>query len=162
MKGLLAQLMLRDLAHVPYYHDRYLLSGQLHLVSEALCKELLEAVVLKLPRVYLVVDGLDECDRSERTTLMQELNRLVRLCDLQQPGRSRVLVTSRNEPDIRKALLPAQEIELTTLRVQPDIKTFVQAQCYGLQQKFELTDNEITCIRDLTCIQADGRRHIRR
>lgn len=157
LKSLLSQLIFKDMDHITFYYDRYLTSGQLNLVSEALCKELLDIAVANLPRVYMCIDGLDECDRRQRTLLMQELNGLAQRCDSQAPGRLRILLTSRNEPDVKKGMLLSQEIQLTVTENENDIKSFVRVQCQRIQEKFELDDDLVEHLLERTCSMADGR-----
>jgi len=157
LKTILSQLLKYDHDLLPWYYDNLLTSGQLSLSSEKLCKELVRALLLSGKKTFLVIDGLDECDRNQRKLLLDWLREIVGICDLQDPGKLRVIVLSQDEPDIRKNLGAFSEISLTASNNAHDIKQFVTGWCTKIQHKFGLEDEEVDYIIDSTCHRADGR-----
>ena len=92
--------------------------------------ELLETLICGSEQVYIVLDGLDECDEIERKQLLRTILGLWQNC-----SNLRVLIASRKEADIRRAL----ETNCVTLIVEEknrtDIKRFVTSRINDLWRK---------------------------
>ncbi|KAF2495910.1 hypothetical protein BU16DRAFT_360496 [Lophium mytilinum] len=76
-------------------------------------------------KAYFVLDGLDECDRSQRETLVQQL------CMLQETLTLLVCVSFRLEPNTALELQPQQFAAATTATIpddNPDIEGFIEAE----------------------------------
>jgi hypothetical protein len=72
--------------------------------------------------VYLVIDALDECSRSDRSNLLAFINSLASCKQL------RLFMTSRREPDISAGLAPMDldTIDLLESHVDPDIVVYIR------------------------------------
>ena len=92
--------------------------------------KLLETFICGSEPVYIVLDGLDECDEIERKQLMRTILGLWQNC-----SNLHVLVASRKEVDIRRAF----ETNCETLNVEEknrsDIKRFVTREINDLWVK---------------------------
>lgn len=87
-------------------------------------------------RVFVVVDGLDECAQERRSSI---LNFIVKASG--DPNSNiNVFVSSRKEPDIsaRFKHLNTPAIELETGKTTPDIQSFVQHETLRLRKEAEL------------------------
>jgi hypothetical protein len=62
--------------------------------------------------LFLIVDGLDECDQDKRKQIITALVKVVTMCDKQTPGKVRVLLVSRYLQDIRTGLETATCLDL--------------------------------------------------
>lgn len=85
---------------------------------------LTELISCSSRETYLVFDALDECPLHVRSNLLSILGELLRI-----PGiRLHVLVTSRREPDIRRAIssLASYTLDVNPL-LETDVETFVNA-----------------------------------
>lgn len=80
----------------------------------------LREVVSQLPRVYIVVDALDECQSETRRQLVAKLR------DLQAVADVRLMATSRFIPDIEDAFRLAPRLEVKAS--DEDVKRFVAGQ----------------------------------
>lgn len=99
-------------------------SGQgTKLTLDDVCSALRD-VVLQLPRVYIVVDALDECQSETRWELVAKLR------DLQAVADVRLMATSRFVPDVEDAfrLTPRLEIKAS----DEDVKWFLAGQTFRL------------------------------
>ena len=65
-----------------------------------------------IPSAFLIIDSLDECDQNERKLILEFFNELINLCDSTKPGKVRLLIASRDEPDIKKSLSLAAMVRL--------------------------------------------------
>jgi hypothetical protein len=157
LKAILSQLLRWDDDLLPWCYEKFLTSGQLVLSSETLCKELLHALLLSAPKTFIIIDGLDECDRSDWKPLLNFLAETVNVCDVQVPGKLRVMIISQNEDNIRNNLRTFSEIALKANDNELDIQKYVQGWCRKVQDKFELEDEETDYICQSTCYRANGK-----
>lgn len=83
--------------------------------------KVLKSMLFNQSRVYIVVDALDECTDQEELLDFLDSVREWKLASLS------VLVTSRDEPDIRERLDPSaeQEISLKNSAIDNDIRSFI-------------------------------------
>lgn len=87
-------------------------------------------------RMFIIIDGLDECPEERRTPILDFILEIVSepSCDI------RVFVSSRKEPDItaRFKYLNTPAIELETGKITPDIRKFVQHEALRLRTESKL------------------------
>ena len=83
--------------------------------------DVLKSILCEHNRVYIVVDALDECTDQEE---LFDLLNSIRDWELESLS---ILVTSRDEPDIRECLHPApeQEIRLRNSAIDNDLRLFI-------------------------------------
>jgi hypothetical protein len=155
-KGLLSQLLKQCRDLVPYCHDRYLSSGELTLTSEGLAKKLLELFCQWIPKQYIVIDGLDECDMVERKSVLSFFTEMVDRCDAYEPGKLRVLFVSQDYNDIKKALPTAAVMSLEPTDNENDIKIYVNDWAKKIQRKHEPENHDIEYIKNSTRTRAQG------
>ena len=83
--------------------------------------DVLKSILCRHERVYIVVDALDECtDQEELFDLLKSIRDWKLEC-------LSILVTSRDEPDIRECVLPTpkQEIRLQNSAIDNDVRLFI-------------------------------------
>lgn len=157
MKATLSQLVTQQEHLIPYYYDEGSGSGEVLLQSTKRCKTLLRHMLQNIPKAFLVLDGLDECDDPERKLIMDFLKDVVNLCDSTKPGKVRVLILSRDEPDIRRALATATVIRFGRQDTLKDIESYIQHHAGLLQQKFEFPDADREYIEQYVLDKSDGK-----
>ncbi|KAK0664015.1 hypothetical protein QBC41DRAFT_21492 [Cercophora samala] len=82
----------------------------------------LRTLVKQFNNTYIILDGLDECPRKAgRGRLLKAIEEIRHWAD----SRLHLLVSSRNEPDIRGYLRPATHEEVKVSNVDLDIETYV-------------------------------------
>ncbi|KAF8863167.1 hypothetical protein BDZ45DRAFT_765670 [Acephala macrosclerotiorum] len=71
-RGILFQILSRNKSkdHMLYVDEKASFSGELVLASLKLAKELLETAIQSCKKTYIILDGLDECNRDERSVEM--------------------------------------------------------------------------------------------
>ena len=82
--------------------------------------KLLEKFIHGSQLVYIILDGLDECDEMERGCLLRTILGLWKNC-----SNLHVLVASRKEVDIRRVLKPECETLIVEEKNRTDIEWFV-------------------------------------
>jgi hypothetical protein len=157
LKSLLGQLITQCRDLVPFCYDKYLASGELTLNSANLIKQLLELFCQKVAKQYIIIDGLDECDIKERKLVLSFFNSMVDQHDLKDPGKTRVLFVSQDEPDIKEGLPMAAVIKIGPADNENDIRSFVRESSMKIQTKHDLDDLQVENIVDSTCARAQGK-----
>lgn len=98
-------------------------------------------------RIIIVIDALDECERLEHLPRVLEL--LAKLCTIPEI-RSRVLITSRADPDIREAFEPHKKNRVVRVLevhrefsedTKVDIKSFLVARFKDIRRKRSVQRN---------------------
>jgi hypothetical protein len=156
LKGLLGQLLGKCERLVPHCHDKYHSSGEPTLSSSGLAKQLLELFCDELPKIFIIIDGLDECHPSERKQTMATLRALVAHCEAYQPGKLRLLILSQYFVDIKNALSPSAVISLSSKDNEGDIKRYTKVWSSKIQQNFDLADDQALYIEDAVLARAQG------
>jgi hypothetical protein len=134
LKGLADQLLAQygDLL-IPSFYTRRHNSGDASLRSLDVAKKLLHDCCSIVPKLFLVVDGLDECEIVERKGAIESLTNLVGECNTIEPGKLRVLVVSQYYPDIQRLLqscgatkLAPKIIQISETDNENDIRAYVK------------------------------------
>ncbi|KAL9075640.1 MAG: hypothetical protein Q9157_003927 [Trypethelium eluteriae] len=155
-KGLLRQSLEQCPELLPYCDEKR--NGELTLNTPKVVKDLLKIFSDFVPKQYVIIDGLDECDDlTERKEIMTFMNQLVKDSDARAPGSLRVLFVSQIFNDIKRELSAASiEITLRPEDNQGDIQRYVQQEVEELRIKYVLDKEQANHVRERTCFRADG------
>ncbi|KAK5242764.1 hypothetical protein LTR20_001091 [Exophiala xenobiotica] len=157
LRSILRQLIRPSDQLLSWCYDQYLSSNQLSLSSEKTCREMLRTLLLSTERSFVIVDGIDECEQHERDLLLSFLSGIISECDSQHPGKLRVMVVSRDEPDVRRKLSGFSEIAIRPNDNEEDIRNFIGHWREKLQDRFEeLDEADLDYICTSTLNRADG------
>lgn len=170
LKGLADQLLAQytDLL-LPSFHSRRTLSGDASLRSVHIAKKLLDDCCSIVPKLFLVVDGLDECELPERRDTLECLKQLAGECNDAEPGKLRILVMSQYYTDIQKALQSSAVTKLAPTIVpildtdnEEDIKTYVKIwvdkiATKNTSEESPFSDDMREYLRNLTLVNAKGK-----
>ena len=125
--------------------------------TDARLRSLLRRLIGSLGKVYMIVDGLDECDGSEQRRALKELLELPvndPACELH---RLKILICSRETPEILRMLAKTPCISLTDeqARVSKDIATYTKVSLAELRNDYESA--LVNDIEQQIISKADGR-----
>ena len=154
-KGLLQQILLLNGELLEHMYSKASSSGEATLTSATVAKELLETCLLNFGHLYIIIDGLDECSRSEYSSIPNWFQELLKI------------VPSGNSNDIR-CLFIGQEVKrkastkLPTLKIRPadtnhDIIMFTKAKAHEIQDKFRISQSDADEIARNVSKKADGK-----
>lgn len=148
---------------MPYCHNRYTTSGEPSLRSLTLAKTLLKDFCFTIPKQYIVIDGLDECEANERKQILEFLVQLVDECDVDEPGKLRIIFISQDYPDIKRSLNSStlsrtvpKVVMLSSSDNERDIRVYVNDLTNQIKLKHDINDNQVEKLRDLTVARAQG------
>lgn len=157
LKGLVHQMINHCDALVPFCHDKMNRTGESTLTTEDLAKQLLEQICKEIPKQFIIIDGLDECDQAQRGNLLKVLTAIVKVCDeTLDSGKPRLLIVSRKLGDIEHYLAEANWMEIRRHDNRQDIEAFVRYKKGPLQAKFALSQQVTDDLETATNLYAEG------
>ena len=158
-KGLLTQYLEQCPELLPFCDEKR--NGELSLSNPKIVKDLLKSFIEFVPKQYIIVDGLDECDDKnfkERKEMMTFLSQLVKDADSRNPGKLRVLFVSQIFSDIKRELSTASTVSICVEDVKKDIWEYVRRRLEHLRTRFGLGVEQVSNIQEKTCFRADGKK----
>ncbi|CAN9394852.1 unnamed protein product [Alternaria alternata] len=164
LKGLADQLLDQYPEMLPPCFARRKLSGGPSLRSLIQAKKLLEDFCNTIPKLFIVIDGLDECEKAERGQVLDILIEVVGFRDTVDPGTLRLLVASQDLVDIKKGLhsSAATKVAPTILRIsetdnESDIRAFTRLWVDKIASKFPpFSEDMKEYLQNLTVVNAKG------
>jgi hypothetical protein len=139
-KAMLAQLLCQDPTVLPYLYDECLKSAKVTLASSHDCIKLLGTVLRAVPQAFIIIDGIDECEQTERKAMVNFFVSTITSDDI-PPGKLRGLFISQELGDIKRALHTADSVRLTKDQSELDIKNFAVKWAARIQERFKLMPN---------------------
>lgn len=145
-RTLLAQLLQHDDDLLGYLYESCCQSGESYLTSHHLINELLKFALDNCPSAYIVLDGIDECERAERKALVTWFRDYVENQPSQNrygygPDRVHCLFISRVN-DARKDFSGLASVTVDTEKNEADIEEFSRTELVKLRAKFNtITDD---------------------
>lgn len=156
LRGLVVQLLHRQPDLLPYVYERCTSSGEVTLESLTLLKDLFESILGVSKGVFIILDGIDECDRGEPGKILNCMKTTVASIEENGGDVPKALYISRDEGDIRKILSKGHTRIITSQDNGQDIKQYTTSNSVDVQDKFEIDDNLRGNIVSMVCDRADG------
>lgn len=164
LRGLVYQLLNQYPQLLPHCHAKYQSSGGPTLRSPMLARKLFEDFCHTVPKLYVIVDGLDECEQTERKQLLGCFVETIGQCDIAELGKLRILIVSQAYPDIGRALHSSSikrtvpsTFNISSTDNQRDIQTYVKSRVDRIAGEFELSNDLSEYLRNLTVERAKGK-----
>lgn len=133
LRTLAIQALRQNLDMVPLVHEAYLQKGSFR--SSHGIKKLLKEVLSNLESTRIIVDGLDECGHSLQREVLRSLQ------DIQSSAGElcKVLVSSRSEPQIDKAISKKVHITLDGKTTEA-LNLFIESNVEALKVSFPMLE----------------------
>ena len=135
-RSLLAQILALNPACLHYLYDKALSSGEPTLRSTKLCMQTLTKLAEYHDQLVIGIDGLDECEESEKRPTLALINSIVKATEATR--NVRFFLTSRKESLIERSFRSAIGLEIRPHHVDRDIKTYVRVRTSELGQLFSM------------------------
>ena len=154
-RSLIGQLLALNPACLGYLYERTLKSGERIPTSKYLCKDILKSLTANHENLFIGIDGLDECDESERRHVVDLIHCILNNSSTKR--NLRVFLTSRKEKDIGESFGSAIRLDLKPHHLERDIKHYVQIRISELSKKFSLSMIEKEHISEDVAKRSNGR-----
>ena len=156
-RAILAQLLNQNEDLLPYLFEKASTSGEMVLESPSLTKELLETALKSSEKVYIVIDGLDECDPHEKKAIIQWFQSVVAALPDTEFDSMRCLFISQDDGEVGKVLSKIPAIRIRPEDTKSDIQTYATIWSKKIQEKFDLPDEKREGIIATVIERADGK-----
>ncbi|CAI6333480.1 unnamed protein product [Periconia digitata] len=165
LRGLVDQLLDEYPSLLPQCYTRQTTSGEPSLRSLPLAKKLMEDFCATVPKMFLIIDGIDECEQMERKQLLEFLMGIVSQADNDEPGKLRVLFVSQEYADIKRVLHSSSATRVVPKSVsllqqkdnEGDIQTYVKGWVDRIANQHAPFEAELVdYLRNLTISRAKG------
>jgi hypothetical protein len=115
--------------------------------------EILLAAVKLFSRVYIVLDGVDECRGEDRL----EVIAAIRTMSSADPEKSalRLFVSSRGDVDIERALEYSIHLQVNAENISPDIKSFIAGIIKDKEHSGDLSVRDPGLLNEIIAVLAD-------
>jgi len=150
LRTLAVQLLQQNPGMVPLVHQAYFqrISNRSGPALETLLKEVLPTV--KVTRI--VVDGIDECDSEMQKEVLRSLVKIQKTADCN----CKLLVSSRQEPQIQGSLLPKNHMRLGQKTCEA-LSVYIRDKVTEVQAHFPDMDVELSAlVKQRLTSKADG------
>lgn len=155
-KSMLIQLLCQNKSLLSYLYEKSSRSGESCLETKALAKDLLITALKSMDNVFIVIDGLDECEREDKCAIISWFKAIVDTSAESDLGGIRALLISQDDGEIRRLLNPAPELQIKSDDNLEDIQSYTTYKAIGLQKKFDLSTTMIGEISSKVCARAEG------
>ena len=157
----LLQLLRQNEDLLPYIYENQVKSFEVTLSGGTILEDLLCAGLKNSGATQIIIDGLDECEKPERTKILTWLKSTIdgmTLSDGTSPLKA--MVVSTYELDIKKNLSKFSKKKIEPKDTQVDLIHYMDLRIPELQQKFELTDAAAADIVRTILQRAKGRSYV--
>jgi hypothetical protein len=139
-RAMLSQLMVNNNQLTQLLYDHVTKSSEAMLSSESVAQNLLQTAFKscdKNQKIYIIVDGLDECIRDERKLITTWFKKQVQNIPSKDLGIMRCLFVSQDDGYARKDLSDCASIKLTPEDTRQDIDSFCNTWQTQIAEKFK-------------------------
>ncbi|KAI0022836.1 hypothetical protein F4780DRAFT_769516 [Xylariomycetidae sp. FL0641] len=126
---------------MPLYYDKFASSTEAVLETHTLIESMLEVALLNCPSVYIVLDGIDECTRTERKKISQWFRCVVENLPPAHPERVRCLFISQDDGVARKDFGGITTFKMEEKHNRRDIEAYSTAAAEEIQSQLDISDD---------------------
>ncbi|KAF2680111.1 hypothetical protein K458DRAFT_393383 [Lentithecium fluviatile CBS 122367] len=156
-RGILAQLLHQDDNILAYLYDERSKSGQPTLQTATLARKLLKLTVKNHQKVYIIIDGIDECDSGEeRRNIVTTFGALCQPLNPNDVVPLRCLFVSQDDRSAQKDFSGMAALRMTEADMKKDIKAYASIWSSKIREKFELSLKRQKKIEDEITDNAEG------
>jgi hypothetical protein len=156
-RGILSQLLFEDDALLSYLYEKVSTSGQVTLSMESTAKELLETSLKTFPKLYVVIDGIDECERDERREIVSFFEKTWESLPQSDMDSLRCMFISQDDNFARKDFANMSSLKITESDTKQDIAAYVKARSMEVKTNLDLTTDRQDWVSDRILRSADGK-----
>jgi hypothetical protein len=152
-RTLIGQALLQDDSVLPYIFEQSATSGERPLSTITLSKKILETCLKSLDNVYIVIDGLDECESVERRVIATWFKD--KTLALQDEGINiRCLFSCQSDEVTSKVFKNIPSFDIGGDGLARDIRTFCTVEGMNIKETLSLPDHDVHETVDKVCKEA--------
>ena len=155
-RGIISQILRQNEVILPFLYEHACTSGEDVLSSDDLAAEILREVLHNCETTYIVLDGLDECEREGRRRIASIFQDLCESLPVRDLYRCRCIFISQDDSAARKDFAKIPAFKITPSETSRDIKTYSAAWSRKIRHKFDLSDEREQHISNLITEAAAG------
>jgi hypothetical protein len=155
-RSLLSQLLSQDDALLSYMYDKASTSGQTILSTTSVARDLLETSIRNCDKLYVVIDGLDECEREERKQIVAFFEDICASLPQDEADSLRCLFLSQDDNIARKDFAEISSLKITEAHTRKDIQAYAWARSKDIKEKFGLAPDRQHNIYQMIVDKAEG------
>ena len=133
-RSLIAQLLHLNPISLGYLHDLAVESGERHPNTFKIYQDILENMSISHNRLFIGLDGLDECEEVDRRLILSLMGHVLRVSRSQ--ANVKVFLTSQRVKYVQESLKSATRFDIKHHHVKQDIQNYVRARSLQLCEKF--------------------------
>lgn len=153
---MLVQLLRQNESLLSYLYEKSSSSGESCLETVTLAKDLLETALKSTDNVFLVIDGLDECEKKDKSAIITWFKAIINTSAESDSGRIRALFISQDDGEIRRLLPSVPKLQIKSEDNREDIRSYTDREAIRLQTKFDLSATKIDQVSSKVCERAEG------
>lgn len=157
-RALIQQAVCQSDDLLSFVYEEAATCGEKPLKSAARAEKVLDLALKSLGPVYIIIDGLDECDVSETPKITSWFIRYIHEETQLGNSHTRCLILSQDDKETHRLLKLVPQISITEGDVASDIKSFCKIEGSELKWKFGLAQPECDGIINRVVDEAHGKR----
>lgn len=155
--AILAQLIVQNKDLLPYLYEKKSTIGGTQLNSSSIAKELLELALGNIKRTYIIIDGLDECERESRKEISIWFKRIVNELPTDKSDKIRCLFTSQDDGAARRDFDMVSHYKIAQADTEQDIQRFCDSWKSKMTDRFKkLSEPEMDRISSSVAKKSEG------
>ncbi|KAK3321504.1 hypothetical protein B0T19DRAFT_374928 [Cercophora scortea] len=134
-RSILVQLLVQSPSVLPYFFQKASVSSEAILTSAETAKDMIQTALHSCERAYLIIDGIDECERIDGREITKYFRTMVDECDATETCSIKCLFLSQDDGEAQKNFRGLPHI-LVTNENQQDLKSYAVACQKRIEEKF--------------------------
>ncbi|KAI1777216.1 hypothetical protein F4818DRAFT_409587 [Hypoxylon cercidicola] len=135
-RSLLAQLLVQNDHILQPLYERSSMSGEVMLTSKMTAKDLLRTALKSCAKTYIILDGLDECDRDNRKEIATWFQSVIDGVPSNEIGAIRCIFVSQDDGPARKDFSTVPSIKIMPSDNKDDMRAFAKFWHKRMEERF--------------------------
>lgn len=141
---------------LPFVLEMQAASGTNSLRSPKIAKEILATAVESFDNLILIIDGLDECIKSQKDEIVSWVRSAVAFAETNSSKNLRCCFLSQEDNDTGRLLKGLPAFKITEQHNSEDISRYCRHRANDIGQDFELSPQDVLKLSECVARNADG------
>ena len=141
MKSLIAQLLYNNDDCLRYLYDKAVTVHQRHPSTRNVLEELIGTMARLHHDLFIGIDGIDECEPSERQLILSLVHNLLKLSDTELD--LKIFLASCTEKDIEESLKQSTHLALNCHHLDSDVRSYIDIRSVELGKSLSLSGERV-------------------